>query len=61
MVGLNSARSIADVRLDVQNRTLKLSLEFADTLLVCLERGADCTIKDHGAEVADRFDSPLFV
>jgi transposase len=50
LVGLNSDWSISDVQLDVQNRTLILSLEFVGTCVVCPECGAACAMKDHAAE-----------
>jgi transposase len=49
LVGLNSDWAISDVQLDVQNRTLILSLEFVGTRVVCPECGAACAMKDHAA------------
>ncbi len=50
LVGLNQDWVIADVQLDVENRTLTLSLEFLGDRVVCPECGATCSMKDHAAE-----------
>jgi transposase len=50
LVGLNPDWAISHVQLDVQNRTLTLSLEFDGTRVVCPECGAGCAMKDHAAE-----------
>jgi transposase len=50
LVGLNSDWAISHVQLDVQNRTLTLSLEFVGTRVVCPECWAACAMSDHAAE-----------
>ena len=50
LVGLNQDWVIADVQLDVENRTLTLSLEFVGDRVVCPECGAVCSMKDHASE-----------
>jgi transposase len=41
---------IADLQLEVRNKTLTLPLEFVGDHLVCPECGATCSMKDHAAE-----------
>ena len=50
LVGLNQDWVIADVQLDVRNKTLTLPLEFVGDHVVCPECGATCSMKDHAAE-----------
>ena len=50
LVGLNQDWVIADVQLDVRNKTLTLPLEFVGDHVVCPECGATSSMKDHGAE-----------
>ncbi|MFO0226285.1 MAG: transposase family protein [Planctomyces sp.] len=50
LVGLNQDLVIADVQLDVRNKTLTLPLEFVGDHVVCPECGATCSMKDHAAE-----------
>ena len=50
LVGLNPDWVIADVQLDVRNRTLTLPLEFVGDHVVCPECVATCSMKDHAAE-----------
>ena len=50
LVGLNQDWVIADVQLDVEKRTLTLSLEFVGDRVVCPECGAVCSMKDHASE-----------
>ena len=42
--------AISHVQLDVQNRTLTLSLKFVGTPVLCPECGVACLMKDHAAE-----------
>ena len=50
LVGLNQDWVIADVQLDVRNKTLTLPLEFVGDHVVCPECGAACSMKDHATE-----------
>ncbi len=50
LVRLNSDWAIFHVQLDLQNRTLTLSLEFVGTRVACPEREAACAMKNHAAE-----------
>ena len=59
LVGLNQDWVIADVQLDVRNKTLTLPLEFVGDHVVCPECGATCSMKDHAAERSWRHLDPM--
>ena len=50
LIGLNRDWIIADVQLDVRNRTLTLPLEFVGDHVVCPECGSACSMRDHATE-----------
>lgn len=50
LVGLNHDWAIADVQLDVRNKTLTLPLEFVSGHVVCPECGVACPMKEHATE-----------
>jgi hypothetical protein len=47
LVGLNQDWVIADVQLDVRNKTLTSPLELVGDRTVCPACGAACSMKDH--------------
>lgn len=50
LVGLNEDWAVGDVHLDLEQKTLTLSLEFVGPNVVCPECGVRCAMKDHAAE-----------
>jgi hypothetical protein len=50
MVGMNADWSVSDVKLDVLEKTLKLTVEYVGQRVVCPDCGTSCAMKDHAAE-----------
>jgi hypothetical protein len=58
LVGLNQDWVIADIQLDVRNKTLTLPLEFVGDHVVCPKCGAACSMNDHAECRQLRFRGP---
>ncbi|MFY8058567.1 MAG: ISL3 family transposase [Planctomycetaceae bacterium] len=50
MVGLNADWSVTDVKLDVAEKMLRLTVEYVGQGVVCPDCGTSCAMKDHAAE-----------
>ena len=50
MVGLDENWLVSEVELDVTNQSLRLSLEYVGSAVLCPECGKNCSKKDHAAE-----------